>query len=91
MATLAINNTTLIVKYLYDNNGTWFYQRTVPKDLQYRLGLKKITEKIHPSKGNPAIQAQRIAKGHTQLFENLRADPDLVVPPQKLGAIALLA
>lgn len=91
MAILAINNTTLIVKYLYDNNGTWYYQRPVPKDLQLRLGRKKISEKIDLSKGNVAIQAQRIAKSHSLLFENLRADPELIVPSQKLAAISLMA
>jgi integrase len=91
MATLAFQNTILIVKYLYDNNGSWYYQRPVPKDLQHRLGLKKLTEKIDLSKGNVDIQALRIANSHTKLFKDLREDPDLVISEQKVAAISLLA
>jgi integrase len=91
MATLAFQNTILIVKYLYDNNGSWYYQRPVPKDLQHRLGLKKLTEKIDLSKGNVDIQALRIANSHTKLFKDLREDPDLVISEQKVAAISLMA
>lgn len=91
MALLAINNTTLMVKYLYDNNGSWYYQRPVPKVLQHRLGLKKISQKIDLSKGNSIIQVQRLAASHTTLFRDLKADPKLIVSEQKMAAISLLA
>lgn len=91
MATLTFQNTILIVKYLYDNNGSWYYQRPVPKNLQHRLGLKKLTEKIDLSKGNVDIQALRIANSHTKLFKDLQEDPDLVISEQKVAAISLMA
>lgn len=91
MAALAINKSILIVKYLYDNNGSWYYQRKVPDDLQYRLGIKKLSEKLSKSKSQSIIQAQRLALSHTQLFDNLRANEELIVSSQKIAAISLLA
>ena len=90
MATLAINNSVLIVKYLYDNNGSWSYQRRVPPDLQARFNKQKITLKLNPANGSPAIQVQRIAAGHTKLFEALRNNPELAISEQKLAALSLL-
>lgn len=91
MALLAINNTTLIVKHLYDNNGSWYYQRTVRKDLQHRLGLKKISLPLGKNKAAAIIKCQRIAESHDKLFRALQLDPKLVVSEKKMAAIALLA
>jgi hypothetical protein len=49
MATLQLNGSVLIVKYLYDNNGSPYYQRRVPSDLQVRFGRTKLAIGLDPA------------------------------------------
>lgn len=90
MATLHLNGSVLIVKYLYDNNGSPYYQRRVPRDLVNRFGKTKLAIALDPAHGSPAIQVQRIARKHDALFKAFRNDPNLAVSEQKLAALTLL-
>ena len=90
MTTFFMGNNRLIVKYLSDNNGSPYYQRRVPKDLQPRLGLQKIAIPLDPNKGSPVTQVSRLAREHDQLFKLLRADDSIVIPEKKRSALLLL-
>lgn len=90
MATFQINQSKLIVKYLFNNHGQAWYQRRIPDDLQERIGRKKYNIKLDPSQGQPITLVQRLAKQHDALFKLLRGNPSLTVPEKKLAAMAVL-
>jgi len=90
MASLRINGSVLIVKYLYDNNGSPYYQRRVPDDLRNRFRKSKISIALDPANGIPAMQVQRLAKKHDLLFKALRNNPDQPLADEKLAALTLL-
>lgn len=90
MTTFFMGNNRLIVKYLSDNNGSPYYQRRVPKDLQPRIGLQKIAISLDPTKGSPITQVSRLAREHDELFKLLRADHSIVIPEKKRSALLLL-
>ncbi len=90
MALLRVNGSVLIVKYLYDNNGSPYYQRRIPDDLRILFRKSKLSIALDPSNGPAAIQVQRLAKSHDALFRALRNNPDQPVAEEKLAAFALL-
>lgn len=90
MTIFLVGNNRLIVKYLCDNNGSPYYQRRVPKELQPRLGLQKIAIALDPSNGSPVIQVSRLAREHDQLFKLMKADESIVIPEKKRSALLLL-
>ena len=91
MAKFIINQSTLIVKYLFNNHGQAWYQRRVPNDLQERLGRTKFNIKLDPAAGQPIALVQRLAKEHDALFKSLRDNPTLTIPEKKLAALAILS
>ncbi len=90
MTTFHLYGHTLVLKYLYNNNGSPYYQRQIPTDLQSRFGKAKFSIKLDPAEGPPMIQVERLSKSHTALFKALRANPDLAISEEKLAAMALL-
>lgn len=85
------NQTCLIVKYLYDNNGLTYFQIRIPNDLRVRFdGKTKIAIPLHQENGAPVIQVQRLGKSYKAIFRAMRADPNLGSSDQKLAALALL-
>lgn len=91
MATFHINQSTLTVKYLFNNHGQAWYQRRIPDDLQERIGRKKYNIKLDPKDGQPIVLVQRLAKQHDALFKMLRNNPSLTIPEKKLAAMGLLS
>ena len=85
------NHTSLIVKYLYDNNGLTYFQIRIPNDLRERFeGKTKISIPLHKENGAPVIQVQRLGKSYKAIFRAMRSDPSLGASDQKLAALALL-
>ena len=91
MVTLVLGGMTIQMKHVVNNNGTPYYQRSVPKDLKQRIGKSLLKVKLEPAKGNIAVQAANLSREHDSLFKALRDDPSLTVSEQKVAAIALLA
>lgn len=91
MVTLVLGGMTIQMKHVVNNNGTPYYQRSVPKDLKQRIGKSLLKVKLEPAKGNIAVQAANLSREHDALFKALRNDPSLNVSEQKVAAIALLA
>lgn len=91
MVTLVLGGMTILMKHVVNNNGSPYYQRSVPKDLKGRIGKSLFKVKLEPAKGNIASQASNLAREHDALFKALREDPTLTVSEQKIAAIALLA
>ncbi len=92
MASIKTYGLTITVKYLVSNNGLPYYQRSVPKALQGRLGKRIIKVRLNHSDSvsNATVIAQ-LARRHDALFKALLADQALVPSEEKLAAIALLA
>lgn len=91
MATLQFADTSLFVKYLYDNNGQPYFQIRVPKDLKDRFsGKSKISHALKNENGAAVVQVQRLAKKYKAIFKAMRGDPSLANFDQKLAALALL-
>jgi integrase len=91
MAVLQLLGQRLIVKYLYENHGSPYFQIRVPERLQDRFGgRKKISIALHDEDGPPSIQVQRLAKNHKSLFKAMRNDPSLSTADEKVAALALL-
>ncbi|MGA1727827.1 MAG: hypothetical protein ACO38U_06175, partial [Burkholderiaceae bacterium] len=62
MAALELLGQRLIVKYLYDNHGSPYFQMRVPEDLFERFGRrKKISIARRVEDGRPSIEVQRLA------------------------------
>lgn len=91
MAALELLGERLIVKYLYDNHGSPYFQMRVPEDLFERFGRrKKISIALRVEDGPPSIQVQRLAKNYKSLFKAMRNDPSLSTADEKVAALALL-
>lgn len=92
MKLLYRNRLILDVPYLVNNNGSLYYQRGIPKDLQERFNKKILRIKLDASdkRLTPAQQAEKYTNNHTQLFKALRENKDLVISEQKLAALTLL-
>ena len=91
MAVLQLLGQRLIVKYLYENHGSPYFQMRVPEDLYERFGgRKKISIALREENGPPSIQVQRLAKNHKALFKAMRNDPSLSTADEKVAALALL-
>jgi integrase len=91
MAVLQLLGQRLIVKYLYENHGSPYFQMRVPEDLYERFGSrKKISIALREEDGPPSIQVQRLAKNHKALFKAMRNDPSLSTADEKVAALALL-
>ena len=57
MAVLQLLGQRLIVKYLYENHGSPYFQMRVPEDLYERFGgRKKISIALREEDGPPSIQ-----------------------------------
>lgn len=92
MKLLYRNRLILDVPYLVNNNGSLYYQRGIPKDLQEKFNKKILRIKLDASdkRLTPAQQAEKYTNTHTQLFKALRENKDLVISEQKLAALTLL-
>jgi len=91
MAVLQFLGQRLIVKYLYDNHGSPYFQMRVPEDLYERFGgRKKISIALREDEGPPSIQVQRLAKNYKSLFKAMRNDQSLSTADEKVAAMALL-
>lgn len=91
MKILLSNGSILDVKYCVDNNGTLYYQRGIPKDLQGRFGASIIKIKLDPkSTDSLAKQVQNYSANHSALFEALHKNPALTASAQKLNSLTLL-
>lgn len=91
MAVLQLLGQRLIVKYLYENHGSPYFQMRVPEDLYERFGgRKKISIALREEDGPPSIQVQRLAKNHKALFKAMRNDLSLSTADEKVAALALL-
>lgn len=91
MAIFQFANSSLFVKYLYDNNGQPYFQIRVPKDLKAGFsGKSKISHALKSENGAPVVQVQRLAKKYKTIFRAMRNDPSLTYFDEKLAALALL-
>jgi hypothetical protein len=91
MAILQLPHSHLYVKYLYDNNGSPYFQIRIPADLKHRFNNRaKISIPLHAEDGAPVIQVQRLANNHKLLFRALRADPSLTLTDEKAAALTFL-
>lgn len=91
MAILTIGESRLIVKYLYDNNGSLYFQIRIPDDLRQQFGgRRKVSIPLREEDGAAAIQVQRLAANHKAMFKAMRNDPTLSVSDQKVAALTLL-
>ncbi len=91
MAILQLPRSHLYVKYLYDNNGSPYFQIRIPADLKHRFNNRaKISIPLHVEDGAPVIQVQRLANNHKLLFRALRADPSLTLTDEKAAALTFL-
>ena len=91
MAVLELAGSYLFVRYLYDNNGSPYFQIRIPEDLQERFSnRKKISISLKSENGAPVVQVQRYAASYKTLFKAMRADPSLTDQDTKVASIALL-
>ena len=91
MVAITVSGITLEMKYVFNNNGSLYYQRGVPKALQKRLQKRSFKIKLDPMLGNVSLQAQKLAKEHDALFKAMLGDKELTVSESKLVAINTLA
>lgn len=91
MVAISVAGITIEMRYVFNNNGTLYYQRAVPKSLQDRVGKRTLKIKLDPMLGNVGQQAEKLASQHDALFKGLQQNKSLTVSEQKLAAIAALA
>lgn len=91
MVAVTVSGITIEMKYVFNNNGSLYYQRGIPKPLQERLQRRNFKIKLDPMLGNVSLQAQKLAKEHDALFKAMLGDKELTVTEQKLLAINTLA
>lgn len=91
MVAVTVSGITIEMKYVFNNNGSLYYQRGIPKPLQERLQRRNFKIKLDPMLGNVSLQAQKLAREHDALFKAMLGDKELTVSEQKLVAINTLA
>ncbi|MDI9776939.1 tyrosine-type recombinase/integrase [Pseudomonas putida] len=79
------------LRYAYSRNGTWYYQRPIPKDLQSRYGKKLIKIKLDTTDivvaGREIDRLNREAEAD---WQRLRAEPTSSPQALRTHAVALL-
>jgi len=79
------------LRYAYSRNGTWYYQRPIPKDLQSRYGKKLIKIKLETTDivvaGREIDRLNREAEAD---WQRLRAEPTSSPQALRTHAVALL-
>ncbi|MBC3483932.1 tyrosine-type recombinase/integrase [Pseudomonas sp. SWRI77] len=79
------------LRYAYSRNGTWYYQRPIPKDLQSRYGKKLIKIKLNSTDivvaGREIDRLNREAEAD---WQRLRAEPTSSPQALRAHAVALL-
>lgn len=90
MAKLEIGTITVIVKGYLSNNGLPYFQKSIPKALQPRLGRATVKVRLHERDGNFALQCHRLNEQFASLFRAMRDDPTITPSETKASALALL-
>lgn len=91
MALIKTKSLTIKVKYLVNNHGLPYYQRSVPKHLQARLGRQLIKVRLkNATIASQATVINKLTARYDALFKAMTEDPSLVPSDIKIAALTML-